>query len=277
MRLDFTKMQSLGNDFVVLDGVRREIHLSPDQIRHIAERHVGVGCDQVLLAEPARQHGVDFALRIFNADGGEVEQCGNGARCFAKFLQSKELTNKEEVVVQTTNGVLRLMLNGVDTVTVDMGIPEFEPSRIPFVADRRCDQYSLDLSATHRVEVTVLSIGNPHAVQLVDDVDGAPVAEVGPLIENHRRFPNRINAGFMEIVNASSIRVRVHERGVGETLACGSGACAAVIAGRCLGYLKETVRAHLPGGELEIRWPGKGHSVLMTGPACTVFEGTLEL
>jgi len=180
-------------------------------------------------------------------------------------------------VVQTTNGVLRLMLNGTDTVTVDMGIPEFEPSRIPFVADQRRDRYSLELTATHRVEVSVLSIGNPHAVQLVDDAGGTPVAEVGPLIEKHVRFPNRTNAGFMEIMNGSAIRVRVHERGVGETLACGSGACAAVIAGRCLGYLKETVRAHLPGGELDIRWPGEGHSVLVTGPACTVFEGNLEL
>jgi len=276
MVIPFSKMHGLGNDFVVLDGVTRSIRLSPEQIRRIADRHFGVGCDQVLLVEPASAPGTDFRYRIFNADGGEVEQCGNGARCFVKFVHDKDLTHKREIAVETLAGVIRPRLEADGQVTVDMGVPRFEPVDVPFEAPARADQYELDLDG-RTIHVSVLSMGNPHAVLIVPDVARANVANDGPRIERHARFPRRVNAGFMQVIDRGHIRLRVHERGVGETLACGTGACAAVVAGRQRGVLDDTVEVNLPGGRLHITWEGEGQVVRMTGPATTVFEGTLDL
>jgi diaminopimelate epimerase len=269
-------MQALGNDFVVLDGVRRNLHLTPDQLRHLADRHFGVGCDQVLVVEPASGAGVDFRYRIFNADGGEVEQCGNGARCFVRFLREEGLWQERAVVVETCNGVMTLSEHDDGSVTVDMGVPRLAPQDVPFVAESPAALYDLDIGS-RSVKILALSMGNPHAVQRVDDVDRAPVAEDGPLIERHRRFPRRANAGFMQVLDRQHIRVRVFERGVGETLACGSGACAAVVAGRMWGVLDDEVEVELRGGRLKVRWEGEGRPVLMTGPATTVFKGYIEL
>jgi diaminopimelate epimerase len=274
MHLDFTKMQSLGNDFVVLDGVSRELQISPDVARKLADRHFGVGCDQVLLAEPGTN--TDFRFRIFNHDGSEVEQCGNGARCMARFLHLKGLTKKIEISVQTMNArmVLRIRENG--EVTVEMGVPEFEPLNIPFEAERRSDVYTLTLD-TQTIEIAALAIGNPHAVTEVADIKKADVAELGPKIENHPRFPARVNAGFMQILSPEHIRLRVHERGAGETLGCGSGACAAVVAGIMTGRLDQSVEVSLPGGSARVNWTGPGNPVYLSGPAETVFSGEIDL
>jgi len=276
MQIPFTKMQGLGNDFVVFDGVNRPVGLSPEQIRHIADRRFGVGCDQVLVVERPRQNGPDFRYRIFNADGGEVEQCGNGARCLARFVHDKGLTANNPITLETLGGLLTLYLEADDLVTVDMGIPRFEPREVPFEAPSRETVYSLEVDG-EVVSVNVLSVGNPHAVQVVPDVDRAPVATQGPRIERHTRFPKRVNAGFMQILDRGHIRLRVYERGVGETLACGSGACAAAVAGRQRGVLDDTVEVALPGGKLRVAWAGEGNSVRLTGPATTVFEGMIEL
>jgi diaminopimelate epimerase len=276
MLIPFSKMQGLGNDFVVLDGVTRALRLSTEQVRRIADRHFGVGCDQVLLVERSSTPGTDFRYRIFNADGGEVEQCGNGARCFVRFVHDKDLTHKREIAVETLAGVIRPRLEPDGQVTVDMGTPRFEPADIPFDAPARAEQYDLDIDG-RMVRVSVLSIGNPHAVLIVPDVERADVADDGPRIERHARFPRRVNAGFMQVVDRSHIRLRVYERGAGETLACGTGACAAVVAGRQRGLLDATVEVGLPGGSLHVTWEGEGHAVSMTGPATTVFEGTLDL
>jgi len=276
MNLPFTKMQALGNDFVVLDGVRRELHLTPDQLRHLADRHFGVGCDQVLIVEPAASAGVDFRYRIFNADGGEVEQCGNGARCFVRFLREEGLWQEHEVVVETCSGVMTLNEHDDGSVTVNMGVPRLAPKDVPFVAESPAALYDLNIGS-RAVKILALSMGNPHAVQHVDDVDRAPVAEEGPLIERHRRFPRGTNAGFMQVLDRQHVRVRVFERGVGETLACGSGACAAVVAGRLWGVLDAEVEVELRGGRLKVRWEGEGQPVFMTGPATTVFKGHIEL
>jgi len=276
MLIPFSKMQGLGNDFVVLDGVTRALRLSTEQVRRIADRHFGVGCDQVLLVERSSTPGTDFRYRIFNADGGEVEQCGNGARCFVRFVHDKDLTHKREIAVETLAGVIRPRLEPDGQVTVDMGTPRFEPADIPFDAPARAEQYDLDIDG-RMVRVSVLSIGNPHAVLIVPDVERADVADDGPRIERHARFPRRVNAGFMQVVDRSHIRLRVYERGAGETLACGTGACAAVVAGRQRGLLDATVEVSLPGGSLHVTWEGEGHAVSMTGPATTVFEGTLDL
>jgi diaminopimelate epimerase len=276
MILRFTKMQALGNDFVMLDGIRQRVALSDAQIRRLADRHYGVGCDQVLVVEPASDSRADFRYRIFNADGGEVEQCGNGARCFVRFLREEGLTEEREIVVETCNGVMTLTEQDDGSVTVNMGVPRLAPQDVPFVAESPATLYDLDIGSS-TVRILAVSMGNPHAVQRVDDVDRAPVAEQGPLIERHRRFPRGANAGFVQIVDRHRIRVRVFERGVGETLACGSGACAAVVAGRLWGALDETVEVELRGGSLNIRWDGEGHPVLMTGPAATVFKGTIDL
>lgn len=275
-RLRFTKMQGLGNDFVVLDGVRQPIALSREQLRRLADRHFGVGCDQILLVEPAPRPGVDFRYRIFNADGMEVEQCGNGARCFARFVHEKGLTAKREMRVETRGGVIALRLEGDGWVTVDMGVPRFEPGEIPFLAERRSLTYALEVNGAVR-EVSVLSVGNPHAVQIVDDVDAAPVEQEGPLIERHPRFPQRVNAGYVQVLDRRRVRLRVYERGAGETLACGTGACAAVVAGIQRGRLDSEVTVSTRGGELRIRWEGEGRPVWMTGPAETVFEGEIEI
>jgi diaminopimelate epimerase len=276
MLIPFSKMQGLGNDFVVLDGVTRALRLSTEQVRRIADRHFGVGCDQVLLVERSSTPGTDFRYRIFNADGGEVEQCGNGARCFVRFVHDKDLTHKREIAVETLAGVIRPRLEPDGQVTVDMGAPRFEPADIPFEAPARAEQYDLDIDG-RMVRVSVLSIGNPHAVLIVPDVQRADVAGDGPRIERHARFPRRVNAGFMQVIDRSHIRLRVYERGAGETLACGTGACAAVVAGRQRGLLDATVEVSLPGGSLHVTWEGEGHAVSMTGPATTVFEGTLDL
>jgi len=276
MRLKFTKMQGLGNDFVVLDGTKAKISLSAPQLRGIADRHFGVGCDQVLQVEGPRQPDTDFYYRIFNADGREVEQCGNGARCFVRYVHDKGLTGKKEIRVGTLGGVIVPRLEEDGRVTVDMGVPEFEPSRVPFEAGARSLTYELSI-ADRPVEVSVLSMGNPHAVQLVPEIERAPVATDGPLIENHPRFPRGVNAGFVQIIGRRHIRLRVYERGAGETLACGTGACAAVAAMRARGLLDERVTVSTRGGDLGISWAGDGEPVMMTGPAVTVFEGEIEL
>ncbi|MFO7189458.1 MAG: diaminopimelate epimerase [Pseudomonadota bacterium] len=277
MKLRFTKMQGLGNDFVVFDGVRQRVELSREQLRRIADRHFGVGCDQILVVEPPRTAGADFRYRIYNADGGEVEQCGNGARCFARFVRDKGLTDKDRITVETLGGLITPQIEPDGRVTVDMGVPVFEPARIPFIALTGELIESLDLGEA-QVEITALSMGNPHAVQVVADVDAAPVAEQGPKIESHPRFPQRVNAGFMQVVDRHTIRLRVYERGAGETLACGTGACAAAVTGIRRGLLDSPVTVRTRGGELTIRWAGVDNpaaSVYMTGPAETVFEGEI--
>jgi diaminopimelate epimerase len=275
-RLEFTKMQGLGNDFVVVDATKSSVVLTPAQLRFIADRHFGVGCDQLLMVEPARSADTDFHYRIFNADGGEVEQCGNGARCFVRYVHERGLTGKTVIRVGTLAGVIEPRLESDGQVTVDMGVPEFEPAKIPFSAPARQALYDLAVDK-NVIKINVLSIGNPHAVQVVDDVDSAPVATQGPLIEAHPLFPQRVNAGFMQVVDRGHIRLRVYERGAGETLACGTGACAAVVAGIERGLLDARVRVSTRGGDLVIVWSGAGEPVLMTGPAVTVFDGTIEL
>ena len=276
MKLKFTKMHGLGNDFVVIDGVRQQIALSPEQLRYLGNRHFGVGCDQILLVEKASRPGVDFRYRIFNSDGGEVEQCGNGARCFVRFVHDQGLTDKREIRVETLRGDISPRLEADGLVSVDMGVPVFAPERIPFVSMTDDLVQRLDVGGEELL-ITAVSMGNPHAVQIVADVDIAPVAAQGPLIEAHPRFPQRVNAGFMQIVGRQAIRLRVFERGAGETLACGTGACAAVVAGIARGLLDSPVRVATRGGELTIAWRGQGEPVLMTGPAITVFTGEIEL
>jgi len=271
-RLRFTKMQGLGNDFVVLDGVREKIELDPAQIRRLADRHFGVGCDQVLLVEKPTRPGVDFRYRIFNADGEEVEQCGNGARCFVHFVRARGLTDKRALRVETAGGIIEPELAADGEVTVDMGIPVFRPADIPFVGGSGAPAEPLDVDGT-TVMITALSMGNPHAVQVVGDVDTAPVTTQGPRIETHPRFPRRVNAGYMQVVDRANIRLRVWERGAGETLACGTGACAAVVAGIRRGLLDSSVRVVTRGGVLTIAWGGEALPVRMTGPAEAVFEG----
>ena len=276
MKLKFTKMQGLGNDFVVLDGINQHIDLSSAQYRALGDRNFGVGCDQILLVERATQPGVDFRYRIFNNDGGEVEQCGNGARCFARFVHARGLSDKREIRVETAKGIIGPKLEDNGEVTVDMGAPFLLPAEVPFVADAQAVVYPLDVNGK-TYAITAVSMGNPHAVQVVDDVDAFPVGAVGAAIEVHPRFPQKVNAGFMQIVDRGHIRLRVFERGAGETLACGTGACAAVVAGILRGLLDDTVRVSTRGGELTIRWQGPGQPVLMTGPAVIVFEGEIEI
>ena len=277
MKLKFTKMQGLGNDFVVLDATRHPIALNAGELRFIADRHFGVGCDQILQVEAPRSADTDFYYRIFNADGGEVEQCGNGARCFVRYVHGRGLTSKTEIRVGTKGGVIVPRLERDGQVSVDMGVPVFEPAQVPFLAPARALTYHLDLVA-RAVEVSVLSMGNPHAVQIVPEVDAAAVAIEGPQIEAHPRFPQRVNAGFMQLVDRRRIRLRVYERGAGETLACGTGACAAVVAGVTRDALeRDGVTVETRGGSLLISWPGGGRPVKMTGPAVTVFEGEMEL
>jgi diaminopimelate epimerase len=269
--LSFTKMEGLGNDFVVIDATRTPFALQPADIRLLADRRFGVGCDQVLVVEPARGDA-DFRYRIFNADGGEVEQCGNGARCFVVFVREHGLTQRREIRVETAGGLIVPRLEDDGEVTVDMGVPRFDAASVPFIGGTGAIDEPLDVAGTP-VTVSVLSMGNPHAVQRVDDIDAAPVATQGPLIENHPRFPRRVNAGYMQVVDRATIRLRVHERGAGETPACGTGACAAVVVGRRHGWLDERVRVITRGGNLTIDWAGDGRAVTMKGPARTVFEG----
>jgi diaminopimelate epimerase len=275
MRLAFTKMHGLGNDFVVIDAVRQSVCLSADQVRHLADRHFGVGCDQVLIVEPAKGDA-DFRYRIFNADGSEVAQCGNGARCFARFVHEKGLTSKESIRVETHAGQLVLNLVGESDVLVDMGIPGHQPAEIPLNVPEESLTYPILLDGQD-YEFSAVSMGNPHAVLRVDDVRRAPVETVGPAIESHPLFPERVNVGFLEIVDRHQARLRVYERGSGETLACGSGACAAVVAGIEREWLDSPVDVSLPGGSLTIHWRGRGFPVMMQGPAVTVFEGEIDL
>lgn len=274
MTLKFTKMHGLGNDFVVIDAINQTIDLTVEQIRAIADRRFGVGCDQLLLVEKSQNPAVDFRYRIFNADGGEVAQCGNGVRCFARFVIDKGLTDKTTIAVETNSGIVYPTVIG-DQIKVDMGVPQFSPESLPMVMQAEADYYELIL-ADEVVEISAVSVGNPHAVMRVESIDTADVTKLGPLIEGHGSFPERVNAGFMEIVSPNAIRLRVYERGVGETLACGTGACAAVVTGIRNGWLEKRVTASLIGGDLEIEWLGEGESVWMTGPATYVFDGEIK-
>jgi diaminopimelate epimerase len=273
--LAFTKMHGLGNDFVVLDGIAQNVNLTPAQIRALADRRLGVGCDQVLVVERPTAADADFRYRIFNADGGEVEQCGNGARCFVLFVRERGLTDRREIRVETAGGLIVPRLEASGEVSVDMGVPRFAADAVPFVGGSGAPVESLDVDG-EIVQVSVLSMGNPHAVQVVADVDTAPVAAQGPRVEHHPRFPRRVNAGYMQVVDRATIRLRVWERGVGETLACGTGACAAVVAGIRRGLLDGEVRVQVRGGVLGVAWGGVEAPVIMTGPATTVFEGQWE-
>ncbi|RRJ82955.1 diaminopimelate epimerase [Aestuariirhabdus litorea] len=276
MLLRFTKMHGLGNDFAVIDLVTQHARISAEQVRRLADRHFGIGFDQMLIVEPPQNPEVDFRYRIFNADGSEVEQCGNGARCFARFVRDKKLTHKDRIRVETSSGVIELQLVGNKEVRVNMGVPMLEPAAIPFQADARQATYELDLER-QALTLSAVSMGNPHAVLLVEDVDSAPVLELGPRLEHHPRFPQRCNVGFLQIINRREARLRVFERGVGETLACGTGACAALVAGRLRGLLDEEVTMQLPGGTLKLAWKGDNQPVIMTGPATRVYEGQIRL
>ncbi len=276
MKLKFSKMHGAGNDFVVIDAVRQRVQLDAAQVRAIADRHFGVGCDQLLLVEASDDPAADFRYRIFNADGGEVEQCGNGARCFARFVHEQGLTDKREIRVVTRSGIIVPRLEDDGRVTVDMGPPRFAPAEIPFDAPARADFYDLDV-AGERLAITALSMGNPHAVLRVEDVDTAPVARLGPAIESHPRFPRRVNAGFVQVVDRHRLRLRVYERGAGETLSCGTGACAAAVTAILHGWADSPLNIATRGGLLTLRWAGANSPVLLTGPAVTVFEGTIDL
>ncbi|MDJ0806165.1 MAG: diaminopimelate epimerase [Gammaproteobacteria bacterium] len=276
MVFSFTKMQGLGNDFVVFDAIKQQIDLQQAQYRQIADRRFGIGCDQILLIERPRLADTEFHYRIFNADGSEVEQCGNGARCFARFVTDKGLTDHRQIPVGTAAGRIVLQLEDDGQVKVDMGLPLLDPPSIPMNAPHRATTYELKLP-NETLSISAVSMGNPHAVLQVDSVEQTEVARLGPLIENHPDFPNRVNVGFMERLDTQHIKLRVYERGTGETLACGTGACAAVVAGRLLGILDRQVQVRLPGGELVVEWGGEGNPVVMSGPAETVFEGTIEL
>jgi diaminopimelate epimerase len=287
MKLKFTKMHGAGNDFVVIDGVNQHIDFTPAQWKLLGDRRFGVGADQILLVEKPTEAGCDFRYRIFNADGGEVEQCGNGSRAFVKFVSEKGLTDKRAISVQTKAGVIAPRLEANGSITVDMGAPILEPGRVPFETEGLQGEklgsdtlwpLVLELGgARESVLISVVSMGNPHAVQIVDDVETAPVELTGPLIEHHPRFPKRVNAGFMQILNRQHVKLRVFERGVGETLACGTGACAAAVAGIRRGLLDSPVRIDARGGQLSIAWDGEGTAVWLTGPAVTVFEGEIEI
>ncbi|WAW09346.1 diaminopimelate epimerase [Oxalobacter vibrioformis] len=288
MKLRFTKMHGAGNDFVVINGIDQKIRFTPEQWRFLADRRFGIGADQILLVEKTTKKSADFRYRIFNADGGEVEQCGNGARAFVRFVTDQGMTDKHRIKVETMAGIIELQLEKNGNVTVNMGPPVFEPENVPFDttglrghAEQRAMLWPLyfenDGQKGKNLMLSVLSMGNPHAVLLVDSTEKAPVAQEGPVIESHRRFPNRVNAGFMEIVDRNRIKLRVYERGAGETLACGTGACAAVVSGICRGLLDSPVNVMMAGGELLIAWEGEGNPVMMTGPAVRVFDGEINM
>ncbi|BDR12087.1 diaminopimelate epimerase [Vibrio sp. STUT-A11] len=275
MHFHFSKMHGLGNDFMVVDCITQNVFFSQDLIRRLADRHTGVGFDQLLVVEAPYDPETDFHYRIFNADGSEVEQCGNGARCFARFVRLKGLTNKYSISVSTKKGKMILNVEDDGEVTVNMGVPEFEPNKIPFKAKQKEKTYIMRAD-DKTLFCGAVSMGNPHVVTVVDDVDTADVDTLGPLLESHERFPERVNAGFMQVVDRSHIRLRVYERGAGETQACGSGACGAVAVGILQGLLDENVKVSLPGGELNISWQGPGKPLFMTGPATHVFDGQLS-
>jgi diaminopimelate epimerase len=268
-------MHGLGNDFVIIDCVNQSVQLSPEQLRYLANRRLGIGCDQILLVEKAKSNA-DFRYRIFNSDGSEVEQCGNGARCFVRYVYDQRMTQKKEIRVETLSGIIVPKLESNGDVTVNMGVPKFEPQEIPFIAERRMLTYLLDVDEK-QLELSILSMGNPHAVQIVKDIHHTPILVEGALIENHSRFPKQVNAGYMQVVNRNQINLRVYERGVGETLSCGTGACAAVVAGITRGLLDSTVKVNTVGGNLSVCWEGENNPVWMTGPATSVFDGEIEL
>ncbi|MBV0933275.1 diaminopimelate epimerase [Marinobacterium weihaiense] len=276
MLVRFTKMHGLGNDFMVVDALSQRVRITPAIVRKLSDRHLGIGFDQLLLVEPPSRPDMDFRYRIFNADGSEVEHCGNGARCFGRFVRERRLTMKDEIRVETARGQAILYLLPDRQVDVDMGVPQLQPAEVPFQAERQAATYAVEVEGKV-VDLSVVSMGNPHGVLVVDSVERAPVETLGPALEAHPRFPQKANIGFMQIVNRGEVRLRVFERGAGETLACGTGACAAVVAGRLRGLLDEDVLVHLPGGDLRIRWPGEGQALRMTGPATTVFEGQIYL
>jgi diaminopimelate epimerase len=276
MLLRFTKMHGLGNDFMVVDLISQRVHLSPEQIRYLGNRNTGVGFDQLLLVETPHSPDVDFRYRIFNSNGTEVEHCGNGARCFAKFVHDQRLTGKRDISVQTSNGRIMLKMRDDHAVEVDMGEPVLQPDQVPFEATTQAPSYSLEQDG-HNYTLGVVSMGNPHAVLVVDDVASAPVFELGSKLEQHPRFPNKANIGFMQIIDRNTIKLRVFERGVGETKACGTGACAAVVVGQQQGLLDTNVTTQLTGGNLAIQWQGPGHHLFMDGPATQVYEGQIKL
>lgn len=276
MEIKFTKMHGLGNDFVVINAIDQSISLSSEQVRFIADRRFGVGCDQLLLVENSDDNNADFRYRIYNADGGEVEQCGNGARCFAQFVRDEGLSDNSEISVITKNGRLLLRIEDDGNVTVDMGAPILEPQQIPFTATEKLSQYQLDISG-EEISFGAVSMGNPHAVIMVDDVDDMDIEKLGKALQVHPNFPNSVNVGFMQVIDSHHIKLRVYERGVGETQACGTGACAAVVAGIIQGLLIETVEVKLLGGNLSIHWAGDENPVMMSGPTATVYKGIISL
>ncbi len=275
MLIEFTKMHGLGNDFIVINAISQSIDLSADQIIKLCDRHFGIGCDQLLLVEKSSNVQAEFRYRIFNADGGEVEQCGNGARCFALFVHQQGLTTKTNISVETASGLIKLKVEA-EQVTVDMGIPDFQPESLPFLAEKQAETYNLMVNDAEYT-IAAVSMGNPHAVMQVDNLEAMEINGLGGAIESHVLFPNRVNAGFMQIINRDEIRLRVFERGVGETQACGTGACAAVAVGRMLGLLNEAVTVHLNGGNLLISWREQSQPLLMTGPATSVFDGKINI
>jgi diaminopimelate epimerase len=276
MLLRFTKMHGLGNDFMVLDLVSQHAHILPKHAKQWGDRHTGVGFDQLLLVEPPTNPDVDFRYRIFNSDGSEVEQCGNGARCFARFVLDKRLTMKRQIRVETTGGIIELDVRADGQISVNMGAPILEPARIPFQADSQALSYDVDVNGT-TVALAAVSMGNPHAVLRVDDVTTAPVHTLGPVLEHHPRFPQRVNVGFVQVLDRQHAKLRVWERGAGETQACGTGACAAAVAAISQGWMDSPLQLELPGGRLFIEWAGPGHPVMMTGPAVRVYEGQVRL
>ena len=276
MKLRFTKMHGLGNDFVMVDAISQKVSITPERAKKLADRHFGIGCDQVLVVEPPTSSDADFFYRIFNHDGNEVENCGNGARCFAVFVRMRKLTGKRSIRAQTIGGNLLLHVHEDNQVTVDMGVPRMLPESIPFIAEQQAVTYPLHLDEC-TLDISAISMGNPHAVTIVDDVSTFDIKTLGPQVEHHSAFPNRVNAGFMQVLSRTQAQVRVYERGAGETLACGTGACAAVVAGRLRQLLDCKVEVQLAGGKLTIEWQGDGHPVMMTGPASTVFHGQITL
>ena len=276
MKLAFTKMHGAGNDFVVIDGVTQAVNLNTNQLRRLADRHRGIGCDQILMVTPPDNPDADFRYHVFNADGSRAGQCGNGARCVGRFLREKRLTRQREILLQTNDDSLALSLTEDGRVFAGLGAPRFAPAEVPFQADETQDQYTLDVQG-QSLSIGALSMGNPHAILMVDDCDAAPVSMLGPLLEAHTRFPERANVGFMQVQSRSEVKLRVFERGVGETDACGSGACAAAVHGMKLGLLDEEVLVSLPGGKLSVSWPSMGERVWLGGPTATVFNGTVTL
>lgn len=276
MLMKFTKMHGLGNDFVVVDAVTQNVRITASMVRRLADRSRGIGCDQVLVIEPPTEPGIDFNYRIFNQDGGEVEQCGNGARCLARYVQDRRLTGKNPVIVKTKNRVMELQLETNKLVTVNMGVPQLDPAQIPFQADQPATLYDIDVNGQNH-QIAAISMGNPHAVLQVEDIDEAPVASLGPVLESHPSFPNQVNVGFMQIIDRNKIKLRVFERGVGETQACGSGACAAAVAAIRQELVDSPVTMQLTGGDLRIQWRGGNEPLFMTGPAVSVFHGRVRI